>query len=927
MSLQLILYPQSYNGIYSVISTPVYNQYVPDHEFNSGFFQYNWGTSGNFGGHQSPYEEVTANITPSQSWSAYYVGATGLAITTPQPDMDGNKCCLFSTDTTAEGSEYGWSGIFIVVDGLTVGHDYDQQVDISGASGTSGILLTGSSLGSWSTAGGIMHSLPQNLIWFGGAAPNGINTSTFTATDTTMVFSLHYGNIDGTGLCIESVSITESPDNPQLITTTSDGQVICDLYTDESIPLTLSIDNFKNVAEKTQSYSKAFSLPTTKKNNKIFTELYDVTKSVEADGFAFNPHKKTKALLKEDGYTLFDGFLKLIDINETEGETSYNVNLYSDIVSLKDTLGTKKIKDLNNGFNELAHDYHKSNIKNSWDGNLPVSALAAGSFAGAAGATVTDVLKYPFCNYHGNISLVANKVTLDKLEDAFRPWLRCKYLVDRIINEAGFTYSSTFLNSSDFTRLFMDFNWGADNAPTYHAGSSAFLNISTSGYVVVAANGSSWGNARVNSPSTVTLTHWDKPNNRYTAQQNNTNVDFTFQLSVYLSVAGDISRQVKVTRAATGAVEYPITVAPIARTAYQMLTWNNTISVSLDANDTVEFQFLATGGGDLVASQWGMDMLVTTSIASITTSNLMNTLRGELKQWDFFKGLMDMFNLMVMRDKDDPTKLVIEPYKNIFIENANIEVHDWTDKVDATETNLQPIELTKKLIFKYTDDQKDYGTLQYASATASNYGEAIVDASSFTMLEGETKIEAKPFAATFIKPIFDTVPPEFTIPIMYEVKADGTSAGLKNKPRILYDVSADLNVHGARDLGAGNEYYIPNQAGLSSENQQRFGQFAHVTDIPTVAGTSKDYNFGASQLISTIGTAPIDNLFNVYWAPYYDELYNSDTKTLTLKVFLTPADMTNFNFYDKVRIKNREYRVNKIDYTAGELSKVEFILI
>ena len=48
---------------------------------------------------------------------------------------------------------------------------------------------------------------------------------------------------------------------------------------------------------------------------------------------------------------------------------------------------------------------------------------------------------------------------------------------------------------------------------------------------------------------------------------------------------------------------------------------------------------------------------------------------------------------------------------------------------------------------------------------------------------------------------------------------------------------------------------------------------------------------------------------------------------MTLKVFLTPADLANFDFYDHIRIKNREYRVNKIDYTAGELSKVEFILI
>jgi hypothetical protein len=48
---------------------------------------------------------------------------------------------------------------------------------------------------------------------------------------------------------------------------------------------------------------------------------------------------------------------------------------------------------------------------------------------------------------------------------------------------------------------------------------------------------------------------------------------------------------------------------------------------------------------------------------------------------------------------------------------------------------------------------------------------------------------------------------------------------------------------------------------------------------------------------------------------------------MSLKVNLTPGDMNSFNFYDTVFIKNREYRVNKIDYKPGDLATVEFILI
>ena len=41
----------------------------------------------------------------------------------------------------------------------------------------------------------------------------------------------------------------------------------------------------------------------------------------------------------------------------------------------------------------------------------------------------------------------------------------------------------------------------------------------------------------------------------------------------------------------------------------------------------------------------------------------------------------------------------------------------------------------------------------------------------------------------------------------------------------------------------------------------------------------------------------------------------------------TSADIANFEFHDKVRIKSLIYRVNKINYKPGDLSTVEFILI
>ena len=105
-----------------------------------------------------------------------------------------------------------------------------------------------------------------------------------------------------------------------------------------------------------------------------------------------------------------------------------------------------------------------------------------------------------------------------------------------------------------------------------------------------------------------------------------------------------------------------------------------------------------------------------------------------------------------------------------------------------------------------------------------------------------------------------------------------------------------------------------------------FLQFGHLNEIP-ITNSTKYLNFGSCQFIFSNSPAPIDNLYQTYYSPYYDELYNEDTRIMTMKVNLTPADIQNFRFYDTVIIKNREYRVNKIEYKPNTLAKVEFILI
>ena len=360
-------------------------------------------------------------------------------------------------------------------------------------------------------------------------------------------------------------------------------------------------------------------------------------------------------------------------------------------------------------------------------------------------------------------------------------------------------------------------------------------------------------------------------------------------------------------------------------------TYSGNIEIALDSGDKLWAEYRNTGtvSGSFRLAHSSMAGNTTFNVSStVVTSSTINSLRGDINQWDFLKGIMTMFNLVTLQDKTDPANIIIKTYKDVFItttqgltlEDRSIQ-HDWTDKIDIKDITLTPLnDLKKTTIFKYEDDDDDYVFNLYKTSTNGHlYGSKVFRADNLTLLEGEDEIVAAPFSATVSKPLWSNLS-EFITPAIYSLNDDGTTSPFDNNPRILY------NTTGASPTTMSSSYFIPGQNGLSSENSFLLFTFSHLTDIPTESDTS-DYNFGECQYIQPIGQTVPYNLFNTYWLPYYNQLYNPDTKTMELKVNLQPSDIATFKFSDYVMIRNRAYRVNRIDYKPKDLSTVEFILI
>ena len=900
MSVQLIVYPQIYNGYGSVFSQTG--------EFCVDGSNFNALATSSIPTYDVPSSStniiVTAlNNNPPNFINSFYKFRSTHSGTPTAPTVSSGAVTLYSTATSTS------SGIYQKLSNLVVGTTYEMVIDLT----TTGAgYIIPSAYNGTTVITQPLYSAGLNQI-----------TVSFTTTTTTPTIVITYVNFATDSIVIDNISVSEQGTTPtQTYSDLLDGQVICDLYEDEDIPLSLSVDDFKNVAEKVQSYSKAFKLPATKRNNKIFDHIFEITRT--DTGINFNPYKKTKCVLKQDGFLLFEGFLKMLNISDKSGEISYNVNLYSEAIALSDVLSLKTFSDLD--FSELDHAYQKENISRSWN-NYGSSIVYINPDTSGFRDDYTT-LRYPFIDWSHQIietpypspsGPIPYMPQLLDLQGAFRPCINVKYLLDRILKDSPFTYKSEFFESDLFTKLYMDFSWG-ENMSGIPATSGEYQSSYPAQYCTTSFNA-----IDLSTESFDAQMGWTA--SKFTASADNQMFQFSAGLqweNVPSASDQDIhTRWAKYNSSGTLLDTYDEIIAnvlgsnPVPRNT-------STEIVCDDIGDYIQLEWKALSNSNDLYFGIGASCMIygTTGMLTVTSNTLLQTLRGELNQWEFLKGLINMFNIVTLPNPNNPSEIMFEPYYDMFIDNDDSKELNWTDKVDVTEIKLTPLtDLNKTTKFVFAEDEDDYvASIMKSSTVGHPYGSLnyIAPSFSFDILTGEKEISAAPFAASVPKPLTNiNAVSELVTPAIYSMTDDGESEPFENSPRLFYN-------NGIKSVGSGS-YYIPAWNSFSSANWTEFLQFSHLTDIPTT-NTTIDINYETQQTITGIGTSTA-NLFSLFWQPYYKELYNPDTRIMTLKVNLTPSDVNSFNFYDTVMIKNRIYRVNKIDYKPNDLAKVEFILI
>ena len=692
-----------------------------------------------------------------------------------------------------------------------------------------------------------------------------------------------------------------------------------DLFDNEEINLTYEIDDIRNIDSKNSGYSKSFSIPASKTNSKFFKHAYSLSDSGE-----WNPYEKAGAILVAEGIEVFHGFMKLDDIVKRDNHSFFNITLFEEIADLKTELGSKTLANL--GWSQLSHDYTKTNIVDSWTGNLELHD-----------GTTTDAIKYPFCNWIGNFDDDNGNLHMLNFQDAFRPWVNAKYIWDRIFDQSSFQYTSDFIDSNDFSKLYVDWNFG-ESFSQFGGGYSDFADfrIDTE-YFTGPADGPLLSQNAYTNPDYVAVTQvgaaqvggvnngfFNLATDTFTATEDNQSVYVFVNALMKGAGSGDLLCEVSHNSTVPGCLpnQYLTSGPNLAGTTVidqdgTSHTWDNTFQVLksiytgvgtfvLNQGETLKIKYAKTSVNQLRLAYSNVIFHVQAGV-ELDPTTVGN--RTKIKQFDFIKAITQMFNLVMVPHDSNPKYLKIEPAKDYY---ESGETLDWTKKIDVSEIQIVPHDISREYRFRMKNDQEDYHLQKYFETNDGKvFGEHIKRHPFEVVSNDIQEHENALFSPTYMKkyPGFAFIPYIFG-------KEDSEFSEIKNNIRILYDTG----VHNC------NSFSSETQNGAQFSNQTTCLFFSPIQNLtPTIDDLQVDY--GQSISFTPGGIVPYRTLFFEYYQDIIKQLTERESRIVKVKAELNASDVVNFEFKDTIFFQNQLYRVNRLEYntTPGELSTIELI--
>ena len=169
-----------------------------------------------------------------------------------------------------------------------------------------------------------------------------------------------------------------------------------DLFEEQSINITNSLQDIKDIAKVFTDFTQQFSIPASKPNSKVFKHYYNF----DIDG-GYDARVKREALIKINGQDYREGFMSLSSVSmKKQLPYAYKVIFYGKTVNLKRLFGDDELDDLASYPNAYLAQFNQIySAANAKTGFINGYNLSSGSLVENTGAGATSDggdLCYPF---------------------------------------------------------------------------------------------------------------------------------------------------------------------------------------------------------------------------------------------------------------------------------------------------------------------------------------------------------------------------------------------------------------------------------------------------------------------------------------------------------------------------------------------------
>lgn len=648
-----------------------------------------------------------------------------------------------------------------------------------------------------------------------------------------------------------------------------------DLFEDESVSITDSIQNVRDISKIFVPFSQQFNLPASKTNNKLFKHYYNY----DIDN-GFDARYKADAVIKLNGVDYKKGRIRLNEVSlKDNAPYSYKVVFFGDTLELKEKLAEKKLKDLS--FDEdLDFVYNATNV---------YSKLTTTSAADIVVPLITHSKRFEI--HTDDKYRDSDNNDLDYLD--LKPAIKVKKIIDAIEAETdlGITFSNDFFNSEEFNNLYL---W-------LHRNEGFISNADEGGGIKTVINRihldtteNSWVYDGADPQSDQDLRPLDFSNatdgftNKYKFTWDITTAS-TDPYTVIVSDPNGIVLEEEFSGGNDQTIVWEsepifvpqggLTTLPNPLNYLCKVQSTNTFTMTQELKVELQYQFIWGGAGYTTEL---------TAIYGATTDDVENRFyvaenMPEIKVYDFLINLFKMFNLTAYKDNGIIKVQTLNDYYN------DGKRYDITDYVDASKSSVSKLLQYKNIIFNFKSKVSQLvqfsDELQGIPFSEESYGDDAWDG-------GDYKVEID-FEKMMYERLYEADGTTLT-PICQGTMIDKKGEATIGKPLLLYCVNTDPDdyIHLQSGGGTPTNYKRPSQIYENEDNRTALN-----------FGLERDEFF--QEIVGT-------NLFFNYYKDYVVSLFNLKGRKVKLSAYLPLHIILNYNLNDIFIISGKGYRINTI---------------